>query len=102
LLMDEPFGALDALTRDQLNLDLLRIWDKDRPLVVFVTHSITEAIFLSDRVAVMSARPGRIEEIIDIDLSRPRHLNIRESQEFGAYATEIRSIFGRLGILTGD
>ncbi len=99
LLMDEPFGALDALTRDQLNLDLLDIWERNRQLAVFVTHSITEAVFLSDRVVVMSPRPGKIEEIIDIDLPRPRRLSMRESPEFGAYANRIRSIFGRLGIL---
>jgi NitT/TauT family transport system ATP-binding protein len=64
-----------------------------------VTHSITEAVFLADRVVVMSPRPGRIETIIDIDLPRPRHLAMRETPEFGAYASEIRSIFGRLGIL---
>jgi NitT/TauT family transport system ATP-binding protein len=102
LLMDEPFGALDALTRDQLNLDLLELWGRNESLVLFVTHSITEAVYLSDRVLVMSARPGRVERIIDIDLPRPRPLSIRETPEFGAYANEIRSIFGRLGILKGD
>ena len=102
LLMDEPFGALDALTRDQLNLDLLDVWGRNRSLVLFVTHSITEAVYLSDRVVVMSPRPGRIERIIDVDLSRPRPLSIRETPEFGKYANEIRSIFGRLGILKGD
>ena len=102
LLMDEPFGALDALTRDQLNLDLLDVWERNRSLVLFVTHSIPEAVYLSDRVVVMSPRPGRIERIIDVDLSRPRPLSIRETPEFGTYANEIRSIFGRLGILKGD
>ena len=102
LLMDEPFGALDALTRDQLNLDLLEIWERNRQLAVFVTHSIAEAVFLSDRVVVMSPRPGRIEEIIEIDLPRPRRLSVRESPEFSEYASEIRSIFGRLGILQDE
>ena len=99
LLMDEPFGALDALTRDQLNLDLLEIWERNRQLAVFVTHSIVEAVFLSDRVVVMSPRPGQIEAVIDIDLPRPRPLSIRETPEFGRHASEIRGIFGRLGIL---
>jgi NitT/TauT family transport system ATP-binding protein len=99
LLMDEPFGALDALTRDQLNLDLLDIWERNRQLAMFVTHSIAEAVFLSDRVVVMSPRPGRIEEVIDIDLPRPRPLSIRETPEFGAYASRIRTLFSELGIL---
>lgn len=99
LVMDEPFGALDALTRDQLNLDLLDLWERSRKLVLFVTHSISEAVYLADRVIVMSPRPGRIEKIIDVDLPRPRPLSIRETPEFGKYANEIREIFGRLGIL---
>jgi NitT/TauT family transport system ATP-binding protein len=101
LLMDEPFGALDALTRDQLNLDLLDLWGRNQSIVLFVTHSITEAVYLSDRVVVMSPRPGRVERIIDVDLPRPRPLSIRETPEFGTYANEIRAIFGRLGILKG-
>jgi NitT/TauT family transport system ATP-binding protein len=102
LLMDEPFGALDALTRDQLNLDLQRIWLQSRKTVVFVTHSITEAVFLADRVVVMSPRPGKIEEILEIDLPRPRHLSIRETPAFGRYTSEIRRLFGSLGILRDD
>ena len=102
LLMDEPFGALDALTRDQLNLDLQRIWLQSRKTVVFVTHSITEAVFLADRVVVMSPRPGRIEEILEIDLPRPRHLSIRETPAFGRYTSEIRRLFGSLGILRDE
>lgn len=99
LLMDEPFGALDALTRDKLNLDLQQIWLASRKTVLFVTHSIAEAVFLADRVVVMSPRPGTIEQILDIDLPRPRDHAIRETPEFGRYASEIRQIFASLGIL---
>jgi NitT/TauT family transport system ATP-binding protein len=102
LLMDEPFGALDALTRDQLNLDLQNIWLGSGKTVMFVTHSITEAVFLSDRVAVFSGRPGRVIEMLEVDLPRPRHLSIRETPEFGRYAGEIRRVFASLGILRDD
>jgi len=99
LLMDEPFGALDALTRDDLNLELQDIWIRSPKTVVFVTHSIAEAVLLSDRVVIMSPRPGRVAEILKIDLPRPRNLDLRETAEFGAYARHIRSIFTALGIL---
>jgi NitT/TauT family transport system ATP-binding protein len=82
LLMDEPFAALDAQTRENLQIELLRIWEADRKTILFVTHSIDEAILLSDRVAFMSGRPGHIREIIDIGLPRPRTEEIRNSAEF--------------------
>jgi len=102
LLMDEPFGALDALTRDQMNLDLLKIWDQTHKTVLFITHSIPEAVFLSDRVMVMSPRPGRIVEMMEIDLPRPRHLSVRESPEFAAYTRRIRELFQAEGLLVED
>jgi NitT/TauT family transport system ATP-binding protein len=98
LLMDEPFGALDALTRDQLNLDLQRIWQENQKTVLFVTHSIAEAVFLGDRVFVMGPRPTKIVEDIKIDLTRPRHLNIRETPAFLAYVHHIMEIFLKMGI----
>ncbi len=94
LLMDEPFGALDAMTREQMNLDLLDIWSAARKTVLLITHSIAEAVFLSDRVIVMSPRPGRIVEILTIDLPRPRHLGMQATPEFGAYAARIRASLG--------
>jgi NitT/TauT family transport system ATP-binding protein len=99
LLMDEPFGALDAITRDELNLELARLWERSNKTVLFVTHSISEAVFLSSRVVVMDKLPGRIAEIIDIGLSRPRALADRETSEFVAYMRQLRSIFESLGIL---
>jgi NitT/TauT family transport system ATP-binding protein len=101
LLMDEPFGALDAMTRDELNLELQRIWMTTANTVLFVTHSIPEAVFLSDRVVVMSRSPGSIVEILDINLPRPRDLDVRETPEFGRYTARIRGIFERFGILRG-
>jgi NitT/TauT family transport system ATP-binding protein len=99
LLMDEPFGALDALTRDQMNLDLQRIWLEKRKTAVFVTHSIEEAVFLSDRIVVMTPRPGTIAEIISIDLPRPRTLDAKDSPQFNAYTGHIRTRFLELGVL---
>lgn len=99
LLMDEPFGALDALTRDQMNLDLQRIWHENRKTVLFVTHSIAEAVFLADRVFVMAPRPTRILEEITIDLPRPRDLRIREAPEFVANVHKITQLFYQMGIL---
>ena len=85
LLMDEPFAALDAQTRDILQSELLRIWEQIKTTVVFVTHSIDEAIYLADRVVVMTARPASVKEIVKIDLPRPRDLDIRNSPDFNAY-----------------
>jgi NitT/TauT family transport system ATP-binding protein len=98
LLMDEPFGALDAMTRDQLQIDLLRLCADNDMTVFFITHSISEAIFVSDRVVVMSPRPGKIERIIDIDLPRPRRLSMREDRRFLEYTHEITAIFKGLGV----
>ncbi|HXQ52529.1 MAG TPA: ABC transporter ATP-binding protein [Stellaceae bacterium] len=102
LLMDEPFGALDALTRDDLNLELQDIWLRSPKTVVFVTHSIAEAVLLSDRVAIMSPRPGRIAELMTIALPRPRGLDTRETEEFGTYARRIREIFTEMGVLRAE
>jgi NitT/TauT family transport system ATP-binding protein len=99
LLMDEPFGALDALTRDQLVLDLQSLWNERRMTVLFITHSVAEAVFLSDRIIVMTPRPGRIDRIIDIDLPRPRTLAMRETPRFAAYSREILDLFLARGVL---
>ena len=99
LLMDEPFGALDALTRDQMNIELQRMWLTEHKTVLFVTHSITEAIFLGDRVVVMTPRPGRIADLIEVDLPRPRRLALRSSEQFLRYATHIRTLFEGMGLL---
>ena len=92
LLMDEPFAALDALTREELGMELLRIWNERRKTVLFVTHSIPEAILLADRVFVMTARPGRIAACIPIELPRPRDLDMVSTHEYAQYAQEIRSL----------
>jgi NitT/TauT family transport system ATP-binding protein len=99
LLMDEPFGALDALTRDQMNLDLQRMWLNDPVTVLLVTHSIAEAVFLSDRILVMSARPGTIDAIIDTDLPRPRALDALEQPEFLAHVRRIKQHFAQRGVI---
>jgi NitT/TauT family transport system ATP-binding protein len=102
LLMDEPFGALDAMTREQMNLDLQRIWLQNRKTVLFITHSISEAVFLSDRVIIMSPRPGRVAADISIDLPRPRRLAVREGAAFGAYVAQVRKTFQSFGLLKED
>src|ERR1700730_8057247 len=99
LLMDEPFGALDALTRDQLVLDLQQIWNQRRMTVLFVTHSVPGAVFLSDRSRVMTPRAGRLDRMIDIELPRPRTLAMRETPEFAAYIREILDLFLARGVL---
>lgn len=90
LLMDEPFGALDEMTRERMNSEVMRIWEKTGTTIVFVTHSIPEAVFLSSRVVVMSHRPGRITRTIEIDLPRPRSLETRENRRYFELLTEVR------------
>ena len=97
LLMDEPFGALDAMTREQMNVELQRIWLEKRKTVLFITHSIAEAVFLADRVLVMTPRPGRIMDDVRIELPRPRRLDVVNTAEFGDYARRIRSRFSAAG-----
>jgi NitT/TauT family transport system ATP-binding protein len=92
LMMDEPFGALDAMTRDRMAFELQKIWQISQKTIVFVTHSIQEAVLLSDRVVIMTPRPGRIEEIIKIDLPRPRTLEIAASEKFNSYVLHIRKL----------
>ncbi len=89
LIMDEPFGALDALTRDQLNLELLKIWREKRKTILFVTHNIPEAVLLGDRVVVFSERPGRIKAILPVDLPRPRDIEAKKNKKFGELEVEL-------------
>jgi NitT/TauT family transport system ATP-binding protein len=90
--MDEPFSALDAMTGDDMNLELLRIWERDRKTVVFITHSISEAIFLSDRVLVISKRPGRVIEDITVALPRPRLIELQETVQFAQLRARVRKL----------
>jgi NitT/TauT family transport system ATP-binding protein len=99
LLMDEPFGALDALTRDQMNIDLQRIWMQTSMTVLFVTHSIEEAVYLADRVVVLTPRPAQVARDIVIDTPRPRRLADRSSGELARRADEVRQIFDSMGVL---
>ncbi len=91
LLMDEPFGALDAITRERMNSELLRIWTETRKTIVFITHNISEAVFLSDRVVVLSSRPGTLKEMVDINLDRPRNPSAAEFREIECH---IRDLIG--------
>jgi NitT/TauT family transport system ATP-binding protein len=97
LLMDEPFGALDAMTREQMNVELQRIWLEKKKTVLFITHSIAEAVFLADRVLVMTPRPGRIMDDLRIALARPRPIDVLNTPEFGAYVRRIRACFSAAG-----
>lgn len=101
LLMDEPFGSLDALTRDQLNFDLQLMWLQEPVTVMLVTHSIPEAVFLSDRIIVMSPRPGSIDTVVRVDLPRPRGLDIQETSDFSRYVHDIKRGFALRGVTHG-
>ena len=100
LFMDEPFGALDAMTREQMNLQLQRIWLERRETVLFITHSIPEAVFLADRVLVMTPRPGRIVDDVIVDLARPRYLDVMTTHDFGRHVKRIRDHFKATGDLS--
>lgn len=91
--MDEPFSALDEFTKEKLHEDLLRIWRQTNKTVLFVTHNIQEAVFLSDRVCVLSPHPGRLSAVVDIDLPRPRTLEMKETQHFNELVTKVRNSF---------
>ena len=101
LLMDEPFGALDALTRLQVRMDLESLWLRRRPTVLFITHSVEEAVGLSDRILVMSPSPGEVVDEIKVDLPRPRPTLLGDAPEFGAYVDRIHRHFERMGVLHG-
>ncbi|HEY3076269.1 MAG TPA: ABC transporter ATP-binding protein [Burkholderiales bacterium] len=94
ILMDEPFGALDEFTRERMNLELLRIWSERGQTIIFVTHSINEAVFLSDRIVVMDTLPGRVLAVVDVPLARPRSIEVMKSPEFAKTAFEVREYLG--------
>ena len=93
LLMDEPFSALDEFTKEKLQQDLLRIWGKDKKTVLFVTHNIAEAVYLSDRICVLSPHPGRLSAVVEVDLPRPRTLDMRDTVKFTELVAKVRSSF---------
>jgi NitT/TauT family transport system ATP-binding protein len=97
LLMDEPFAALDAMSREHMMIELQRIWLATKKSVVFITHSIPEAVFLSDRIVVLSERPGRTVREVRVDLPRPRNIDTMASPAFASYANELRAFFSTLG-----
>ncbi len=99
LLMDEPFGALDAMTREQMNLELQRIWQESGKTILLITHSIPEAVFLGDRVLVMTPRPGKLTRIVTVDIPRPRSLDVMATPTFGGYTHEIRALFAQKGAI---
>jgi NitT/TauT family transport system ATP-binding protein len=94
ILMDEPFGALDEFTRERMNLELLRIWSERGQTIIFVTHSINEAVFLSDRIVVMDTQPGRVVSVVDVPLARPRSIETMKSPDFARKAFEVREYLG--------
>jgi NitT/TauT family transport system ATP-binding protein len=98
-MMDEPLGALDALTREQMRIDIEKLWLRKRQTVLFITHSITEAVLLSDRIIVMTPRPGQIDRIFNIELPRPRHIEVQESEKYAEYCKSITDIFLSSGVL---
>ncbi len=99
LLMDEPFGALDAMTREQMNLELQRIWRESGKTILLITHSIPEAVFLGDRILVMTPRPGRLAQVISVDIPRPRTLDMMTTPRFGEITHEIRALFQQKGAI---
>ena len=99
LLMDEPFGALDAMTREHMNEQLLHIWRESKKTIIFVTHSIPEAVLLADRIIVLSLRPGQIARIIEVDLPRPRRIEMVSTPQFGSYAEELRELLNAKGAI---
>jgi NitT/TauT family transport system ATP-binding protein len=99
LLMDEPFGALDAMSREQMNLELQRVWLERKKTVLFITHSIPEAVFLADRVLVMTPRPGSIIDDVKVKIPRPRALEAMDFAAFGAYVHSIRGRFNAKGVI---
>ena len=99
LLMDEPFGALDALTRERMNIELQRIWAESGKTIMLITHSIPEAVFLADRVVVMTPRPGRIDRVIEVGIDRPRTMDSMSTSRFGEVSREIREVFDQRGYI---